>query len=166
MCALCCIAPRPRWSHIKSLMAKPGPKPKAAFPTAPAKPAAAGNLQPPQLCSPAADTNPSTHSFCVSHKAQRGRQGAAPSSAGPRQSPRALQWLLGSRSRAQGCGGAQPAWNAQPVPRQQDGSSTKAPNALSRRAGALAGEGTSALGKVYSFPVHLEMTLIKKPDPD
>lgn len=41
------------------------------------------------------------------------------------------------------------------------------PGAVSGRAEASgAGEGISALGKVYSFPVRLEMTLIKKPDLD
>lgn len=44
---------------------------------------------------------------------------------------------------------------------------TPSAGAVSGRAGASwAGEGTSALGKVYSFPVRLEMTWIKKTDLD
>lgn len=72
--------------------------------------------------------------------------------------------------------GTQPAGNAQPsarcpVPRpgQAEGwqQHQTMPGAVSGTAGvSWAGEGTSALGKVYSFPVPLEMTLIKKTDLD
>lgn len=92
-----------------------------------------------------------------------------------------VPWLLGSRSSPQGCRGAVgqqqghnqlgvpspvPSALAWPGSRMAAAPSHPTP-AVSGMAGASwAGGGTSASGKVYSFPVHLEMTLIKKTDLD